>query len=438
MEILKNAEKTATEASAEARKIVIDLLEKLKKEGTAAAIELARKFDNWDGDIILSPEKRDEIIATVPELIKKDIQFAHKQVSDFAKAQRQSIKDFSLESMPGVRLGQKAIPVDVAGCYVPGGRYAYACSALMSIATAKAAGVPFVVASCPATGSNHGIAPATVYAMHLAGADVILQLGGVQAIAALAYGLFTGKPANIIAGPGNAYVAEAKSILCGTGQCGIDVFAGPSESAIIADDTADPTTIAIDLLSQAEHGVTSPVWLFTTSRRVGEEVARLMPLVCGDNPDPEVPLAAWRNYGKIILCNNREEAVRISDEHAPEHLHVQAKDLDWWLDNLHNYGSLFLGEGSTVPQGDKCTGPNHILPTKKAGLHSGGLSVIKFLKILTHQQVSPAANAIIGATASRLCRIEGMEGHARACDWRLRKYFPEKEWDFKVYKHPKF
>jgi len=307
----------------------------------------------------------------------------------------------------------------------------------MSIATAKAAGVPFVVASCPASG-DRGIAPASVYAMHLAGADVILQLGGVQAIAALAYGLFTGKPANIIAGPGNVYVAEAKSILCSTGQCGIDVFAGPSESAVIADDTAEPMTVAVDLLSQAEHGVTSPVWLFTTSRRVGEEVARLMPLVCGNNPDPEVATAAWRDFGKVILCDSREEVVRVSDQHAPEHLQVQARDLEWWLNNLHSYGSLFLGEGSTVPQGDKCTGPNHILPTKKAAHYSGGLSAIKFLKICTYQQVSPAANEVISAHASRLCRIEGMEGHARACDWRLRKFFPGKNWNFTVYNHPKF
>ena len=434
MELLKPAQKTAEEASTEARKTVAELLQKIQQGREQAAIELAQTFDHWTGDIVLSEEEKQRIIATVPDKVKKDIQFAYKQIDTFARAQRASLHDFSMEPMPGVVLGQKAIPVDVAGCYVPGGRYAYVCSALMSIATAKAAGVPHVIAACPPSGGS--IAPATCYAMDLAGADVILQLGGVQAIGSLAYGLFTGKPANIIVGPGNVYVAEAKALLCGTGLCGIDVFAGPSESAIIADDTANPMTVAVDLLSQAEHGKTSPVWLFTTSRRVGEEVRRLMPLLCADTAQPDIPLSAWRDFGKIVLCENREEVVRISDEHAPEHLQVMAEDLGWWLDNLRSYGSLFLGDGSTVPQGDKCSGPNHILPTKKAAHFSGGLNVLKFLKICTYQQLSHEANAVIGATASRLCRIEGMEAHARACDWRLNLFFPDREWDFPVYKHP--
>ena len=433
MELLKDAERSAEDVSVEVRKTVEKLLEEVRTGGEPAAVALARRFDKWEGDIVLSPAKREALMAMVPEQVKSDIRFAHDQIAGFAKAQRESLRDFAIEPIRGARLGQKTIPVDVAGCYVPGGRFAYVCSALMSVATAKAAGVPCIIAACPPSGS--GIAPATCYAMDLAGADVILELGGVQAIAAMAFGLFTGRPANVLVGPGNAYVAEAKALLCGTGLCGIDVFAGPSESAIIADETADPMTVAIDLLSQAEHGLTSPVWLFTTSRAVGERVLQLFPELCADSPDPAVPLTAWNDFGKIVLCDDREEMAQVSDLHAPEHLQVLASDLDWWMERLRCYGSLFLGEGSTVPHGDKCAGPNHILPTKKAACYSGGLNVMKFLKICTYQQLSPEANSVIGATASRLCRVEGMELHARACDWRLQQFFPEKEWPFQVYKH---
>jgi sulfopropanediol 3-dehydrogenase len=326
--------------------------------------------------------------------------------------------------------------MEVAGCYVPGGRFAHACSAIMSVATAKAAGVKTVIACSPPRGES--IAPAVVYAMHIAGADIILEMGGVQAIASMAYGLFTGKKANIIVGPGNAFVAEAKAILVGTGQCAIDVFAGPTESSVIADKTADPMTVAIDLVSQAEHGLDSPVWLHTDSAELAHAVNALVPQVIADMPDPETPATSWRNYGEIILCKDREEVAVVSDQYASEHVQVIAEDLDWWQKRLTNYGSLFLGEGSTVPQGDKCSGTNHILPTKKAGYISGGLNVHKFLKITTYQEISPEANMQISGAASRLSRVEGMEGHARACDWRLRKYFPEINWDFEVYQHPEY
>ena len=319
----------------------------------------------------------------------------------------------------------------MAGCYVPGGRFAHACSAIMSVATAKAAGVPLVIACSPPRGDS--IAPAVVYAMEVAGADIILEMGGVQAIATMAFGLFTGKPANILVGPGNAYVAEAKAMLAGSGRCAIDVFAGPTESAIIADDTADPMTVAVDLVSQAEHGYDSPVWLFTDSRRIGEKVQEIMPKVIADLPNPEVAEASWRDYGEIVLCRDREELCRVNDDYAAEHVQVMAKDPQWWLEKLTSYGSLFLGEGSTVPHGDKCSGTNHILPTKKAGHHSGGLNVHKFLKIYTYQEISREANKVFSAAASRLSRVEGMEGHARSCDWRLKKYFPEEVWDFNVY-----
>jgi sulfopropanediol 3-dehydrogenase len=436
MEYIKKADKSAESDSKKIRGIVQGILSDIEKNGEQAVIQLAKKFDNWEGDFILSPAKKQRLIDSVPEKIKQDILFAHEQVFGFAKAQRDSISEFEKETIPGVRLGQKIIPMDVAGCYIPGGRFAHACSALMSVATAKAAGVKTVIACSPPRGES--IAPAVVYALEVAGADIIIEMGGVQAIATMAFGLFTGKPANILAGPGNAYVAEAKSILSSTGKCTIDVFAGPTESAIIADDTADYMTVAVDLVSQAEHGYDSPVWLFTDSRELGEKVLEVMPKIIADMPNPEVPESSWRDYGEIVLCKDREELCRVNDDYAAEHVQVMAKDLDFWVKNLKSYGSLFLGEGSTVPHGDKCSGTNHILPTKKAGYYSGGLNVMKFLKIYTYQEISKEANKVISGAASRLSRVEGMEGHARACDWRLKKYFPGREWNFEVYNQTKY
>lgn len=431
MEYIKKAALSFEQASEKKRTLVKDLLDDIKARGETAVREMAKTFDGWEGDFILSQEQKAALIAQVPESVKEDIRFAHQQVAGFARAQRESIREFEVTSMTGVRLGQKVIPIAVAGCYVPGGRFAHACSAIMSIATARAAGVKTIIACSPPRGGS--IAPAVVYAMEVSGCDIILQMGGVQAIATMAYGLFTGIPANILVGPGNAYVAEAKAILLGTGQCTIDVFAGPTESSVIADKTADPMTVAIDLVSQAEHGYDSPVWLHTDSRELAQRVNELVPKIIADMPDPDVPASSWRDYGEIILCQDREELARVSDLYASEHVQVIAEDLDWWKDNLKNYGSLFLGEGSTVAQGDKCSGTNHILPTKKAGYISGGLNVHKFLKITTYQEISPEANRVISGAASRLSRIEGMEGHARACDWRLRKYFPNEHWAFDVY-----
>ncbi|BCS96544.1 histidinol dehydrogenase [Desulfoluna limicola] len=436
MEYIKKAELSFEEVSDQKRVIVEGILKDIETRGEAAVRELAKKFDNWEGDFILSDEKKAKLIAEVPEQVKKDIQFAYDQVFGFAKAQRESIVEFEKETLEGVRLGQKVIPMEVAGCYVPGGRFAHACSAIMSVATAKAAGVKTVIACSPPRGES--IAPAVVYAMELAGADIIIEMGGVQAIATMAFGLFTGKPANILVGPGNAFVAEAKAILSGTGKCAIDVFAGPTESSVIADKTADAMTVAVDLVSQAEHGLDSPVWLHTDCRELAEKVAELMPKVIADMPDPETPATSWRDFGEIILCEDREEVAKVSDEYASEHVQVMAEDLDWWTNRLTNYGSLFLGEGSTVPQGDKCSGTNHILPTKKAGYMSGGLNVHKFLKIMTYQEIKPEANKVVSGAASRLSRVEGMEGHARACDWRLRKFFPNEEWDFEVYNQTKY
>jgi len=436
MEYIKKADNSAESNSEKIRGIVQGILSDIEKNSEKAVIELARKFDNWEGDFILNPEKKQQLIDSVPETVKQDIRFAHEQVYGFAKAQRESIQEFEKETIPGVRLGQRIIPMDVAGCYIPGGRFAHACSAIMSVATAKAAGVKTVIACSPPRGKS--IAPAVVYALDIAGADIIIEMGGVQAIATMAFGLFTGKSANILAGPGNAYVAEAKSILSSAGKCTIDVFAGPTESAIIADDTADYMTVAVDLVSQAEHGFDSPVWLFTDSRELGEKVLDVMPKIIADMPNPEVPGSSWRDYGEIVLCKDKEELCRVNDAYAAEHVQVMAKDLDFWVENLTAYGSLFLGEGSAVPHGDKCSGTNHILPTKKAGFYSGGLNVMKFLKIYTYQEISKEANKVISGAASRLSRVEGMEGHARACDWRLKKYFPGQDWDFDVYNQTKY
>jgi len=379
MEYLKKSTAPVAESDERIQQTVKQMLARIEQDGESAVREYAAQFDNWQGDFILSDEKRAELIAQVPEQVKQDIQFAYQQVKTFAEAQRASLTEFEIESSPGVKLGQKVIPVNCAGCYVPGGRYSHAASALMSIATAKVAGVESIVAcSPPKDGSIH---PAIVYAMDLAGADIILEMGGVHAVATMAKGLFTGVAADILVGPGNGYVAEAKRLLFG--EVGIDVFAGPTESAIIADDSADPMTIAVDLVSQAEHGYDSPVWLFSTSRRIGEKVAELMPKVAADMPNQEVVQSAWDNHGEIILCDSREECVKVSDEYASEHLQVIANDLDWWRDNLKNYGSLFLGEGATVTHGDKCSGTNHILPTKRVARYSGGLNIHKFHKILT-------------------------------------------------------
>ncbi|MBR7890116.1 histidinol dehydrogenase [Marinomonas sp. A79] len=436
MEFLKNAvaDSVIADEDEKIQAAVKGMLQRIQTEGEEAVRAFALQFDNWQGDFILSDEKRDTIIAGVPQSVKDDIDFAHRQIKRFAEAQRDSLVSFEIETEPGVRLGQRVLPVQCAGCYVPGGRYAHAASALMSVATAKAAGVPFIVACSPPRGDS--INPAVIYAMHVAGADVILEMGGVHAIATMAHGLFTGRPADILVGPGNAYVAEAKRMLFGS--VGIDVFAGPTESAIIADKTADPMTIAVDLVSQAEHGTNSPVWLFTDNRELGEKVLEIMPHVIADMPNADVCEAAWRDHGLVILCDDRDELVRVSDEYACEHLQILAQDLEWWKENLNNYGSLFLGEGSTVSQGDKCSGTNHILPTKKAARYSGGLNVQKFMKVLTYQELDEEANIAFSAAGSRISRTEGMEGHARACDWRLRKFFPEKEWDFTVYDQKRY
>ncbi|MDM8553707.1 histidinol dehydrogenase [Desulfococcaceae bacterium HSG7] len=426
---LKKTDNKIEKTESQTKDIVNDLLNQIRSHGESAVRELADKFDNWTRDIILSQEEIETLIDKVPRKAKDDIQFAYDQVYGFAVKQRESMQAFETEPSPGVILGQRLVPCQCAGCYVPGGRFAHAASAIMSVATAKAAGVPFVVACTPPRGES--IHAVTAYALSLSGADVIMALGGVQAIGAMAFGLFTDKPADIIVGPGNAYVAEAKRMLYG--EIGIDVFAGPTESLIIADRTADPMIVAVDLVSQCEHGYDSPVWLLTDSKELGLKVIEIMPKVIADLPNPEVAASSWHDYGEVVLCEDREELAKVNDAYAAEHVQVIAEDLDWYLENLKNYGSLFLGEGCTVSHGDKTSGTNHILPTKKAARYSGGLNVGKFIKILTYQKLTEEANRTIGAVASRISRYEGMEGHARAADIRLRKYFPDETFDFEVY-----
>lgn len=425
---LKKAPKTAETETGEARRVVTDMLAAIEAGGEGAVRDYARKLDGWSGDIVLSPDAIAERTRQVPEQTRQDIRWAAEQVRTFALKQRESVTEFSTEVAPGLIAGQRLVPCNVAGCYVPTGRYAHIASAYMSVATAKAAGVKTVIA-CSTPYKGQGIHPEVLYAMQVAGADIIMTLGGVQAIAALAFGLFTGKPADIIVGPGNKFVAEAKRMLFG--RVGIDVFAGPSEICIIADDTADPAVVASDLVGQAEHGHESPAWLITSSRalaaKVMEEVPRLVALLPATARDAAG--AAWRDYGEVVLCDTREEMVTVSDGYAPEHLQVQASDLDCWLARLSNYGSLFLGEETTVAFGDKVSGPNHILPTKGAARYSGGLSVHKFLKPLTWQRMTRDANRQVAQATARISRLEGMEAHARTADQRLAKYFPGETFD---------
>ncbi len=425
---LKKADKTPETETATAQRVVTEMLAEIEKNGEAAVREYAKKLDKWEGEFVATRAQLDENAKTIPEQVRKDIDFAIEQVSRFALAQRASLSEFETELHPGVRAGQRVLPVNVAGCYAPAGRYAHIASAYMGVATAKAAGVKTIIA-CSGPFRGGPMHPFLMYAFDKAGADTIMTLGGVQAIATMAYGLFTGKPADVIVGPGNKFVAEAKRTLFG--KVGIDVFAGPSEIAVIADETADPAIVASDLVGQAEHGHESPAWLFTTSEKLAREVmARMQALIDALPPTArDAAGAAWRDYGEVIVCGSREEVVEVSDRYAAEHLEVHARDLDWWLEHLSCYGSLFLGEETTVAYGDKASGPNHVLPTKGAARYSGGLSVHKFLKTFTWQRMTRNAARDIGEVTARISRLEGMEAHARTADDRLAKYYPDQRFE---------
>jgi sulfopropanediol 3-dehydrogenase len=423
-------------------KLVAEMLTVIRTGGADECLKYAQKLDKWPADkpVLLSKEDIEAITSVLPQKVKDDTHFQHARVKAFAQKSRDSMHEFQYEVSPGCTLGQRLVPVSTVGCYVPGGRYCHISSAIMSVTTAKVAGVKNVVACSPPMPGTIDMHPATVYAMHVAGADHILCMGGVQAVAAMAYGfLTTAGPADMIVGPGNAFVAESKRQLFG--RIGIDMFAGPTEIMVLADESADPFIVASDLVSQAEHGLNSPAWLLTTSEKLGKDVLVEVDkaLTKLEVVEPNNPArVAWRDYGEITLLANREEMVALSDFYSAEHLEVQCKDLDWYLATLRNYGSLFLGEETCVTYGDKCSGTNHILPTKSVSRYSGGLSVDKFIKKLTWQRMTREANHEVGSAAARISRLEGMEGHARAGDDRLAKYFPSETFELdSQWKRPK-
>ena len=428
VEYIKKAPLHSRSDATETRDIVRKILDEIEAGGDEKALEYAAKFDNYQGSILLSAEAIKTASALVPDKMKRDIEFAHANVKKFAEAQKSTVADFETEVVPGLIAGQKAIPVNAAGCYIPGGRYSHIASAIMTVTTAKVAGCKNITACSPPR-PDIGVAPAIIYAAHISGADKILAMGGVQGVAAMTFGLFGLPKANILVGPGNQFVAEAKRMLFG--RVGIDMIAGPTDSLILADAHADADIVAADLVGQAEHGYNSPVWLVTDDRALAEKVMLLVPALIEGLPElnRDNAYAAWRDYAEIILCNTREEMAATSDAYAPEHLTVQAQDLDWWLNRLSCYGSLFLGEETTVAFGDKASGTNHVLPTSGAASYTGGLSVHKYMKIVTWQRATREGSKPVAEATARISRLEGMEGHARTADIRLRKYFPNENFD---------
>lgn len=425
---LKKAALNSRSDAGETTAIVAGILADIEERGEEAALEYAKKFDKYDGNVQLTPEEIEAASALVPEKLKEDILFARDNIRRFAEVQKGTVSDVEYEVNPGFIAGQKAIPVAAAGCYVPAGRYRHIASAIMTVTTAKVAGCEHITV-CSAPQPGVGLYPAIVYAAHVCGADKIMAIGGVQGVASMAFGLFGQPKANIIVGPGNQFVAEAKRTLYG--RVGIDMIAGPTDSLILADKDADPHIVATDLVSQAEHGYNSPVWLVTDDKSLAEDVLARVPDLIAKLPDlnRENAEAAWRDYAEVIVCDDREEMAATSDDYAPEHLTVQAADLDWWLERLSCYGSLFLGEETTVSYGDKAAGTNHVLPTSGAASYTGGLSVHKFMKIVTWQRATREGAKQVAQATARISRLEGMEGHALAADVRLAKYFPTENFD---------
>jgi sulfopropanediol 3-dehydrogenase len=404
---------------------VREMLQEIRLGGDAAIRSYARKLDRWDREDFRVPNDEIRKVARdLPETFKEDFDLCLNNVAEFARRQRDSLQEFEAEISPGVVLGQKLIPVESVGCYIPGGKYPLISAAIMSVATARIAGVGHVVGCAPPR-QGEGIFPATLYALHRSGADEIFCIGGVQAMAAMAYG-HVGMPAvDMITGPGNAYVAEAKRQLYGT--VGIDLLAGPTEILVIADDSADPALVATDLLGQAEHGPDSPAWLVSTSRALAEAVLSEIDRQLRHLPTREMALPAWRDLGEVVVVDSDDEAIAVSDEYAPEHLEVQTRRNEYYLSRLRNYGSLFLGEESTVAYGDKGVGTNHTLPTGRAARYTGGLWVGKFIKTVTYQRLSPQASRRIAPAMGRICEAEGMLAHAITCDVRFSRYAPHNE-----------
>ena len=408
------------EDNAEVRQIVEGLLRQIEQNGDSALRELSERFDNWSPEtFLLSEQEIEHAIAQVSKRDLDDIRFAQEQVRRFAEHQKAALTDIEVETLPGVVLGHRNIPVNSVGCYVPGGKYPMVASAHMSVVTARVAGVKRVIASAPPfEGGPH---PAIVAAMHLGGAHEILVLGGTQAVGAMALGTESIKAVDMLVGPGNAFVAEAKRQLYG--RVGIDLFAGPTETLVIADDSVDGELCATDLLGQAEHGPTSPAILLTNSEQLAKdtmfEVERLLKIL----PTAEIARAAWENYGEVIVCDSIDEMVEQADLIASEHVQVMTRDPDYFLEHMTNYGALFLGSRTNVSYGDKVIGTNHTLPTKKAGRYTGGLWVGKFIKTHTYQRIlTDEASVMVGEYCSRLCMLEGFVGHAEQANIRVRRF----------------
>ncbi|AKK82822.1 TPA: histidinol dehydrogenase [Klebsiella aerogenes] len=412
-EAVKSHDRTVREA---VEKILADI----EARGDAAVRELSIKFDKLDrANFRLSQQEIDDCYAQLSERDIADIRFAQEQVRNFAQHQRDSLKDIEVETLPGVILGHKNIPVSAAGCYVPGGKYPLLASAHMSIITAKVAGVPRIVTCAPPF--NGKPAPAIVVAQHMAGADEIYCLGGIQAVAAMAVGTESIAPVDMLVGPGNAFVAEAKRQLFG--RVGIDLFAGPTETLVIADESVDGEICATDLLGQAEHGPDSPAILLTTSETLARETLAEIDRLLAVLPTAEIARQSWAKFGEIIVAEDREEMLKIANELAFEHVQVMTRDPDWFLENMQNFGALFLGPRTNVAYGDKVIGTNHTLPTRKAARYTGGLWVGKFIKTCTYQKVlTDSASAQIGEYCSRLCALEGFSGHGEQANVRVRRY----------------
>ena len=424
MRYLKKAQSTQSTQDTSTKAVVQEILTSIRENGETSALEYSAKLDKYSGDVIMKKSQIEQLTKSIPQSVKDDVRFAYDRVKKFAEKQKDSIQEFDCELSDGLFAGQRLIPVDTVGCYVPGGRYAHIASAVMSITTAKVAGVRNIIA-CSSPKDEQGMHPVIAYTMNLCGADKILNLGGVQAIASMAFGLFDCEKANFIVGPGNRFVAEAKRTLFG--EVGIDQIAGPTEILVIADSSSDPLLVAADLVGQAEHGIDSPAWLISTSEEVAQKTMELVSELIKDLPESHAAAAAksWEEYGEVVICDTKEEAAKLSDEYAPEHLEIHTKDDDWYLENLRSYGSLFIGEETNVSFGDKCSGPNHILPTREAAKYTGGLSVHKFIKVVTWQKMSRDSVRQVAPVSARISRQEGMEAHARTSDVRLSKYFPE-------------